>query len=266
MPTFSRAAQSDSVKGMAPHTFDVLATQIPKLAQRIWLDEIAGEPALNALLAELKLPQIEYFDGTAYGSLELEFAELADPAAAERKLRAAISKLAGKAAGSEKYWDLGGYQLTLRMHDDSIRLTFQSQYSLPEYRAAARDWLGGADSMEWMVAHRLIDPAHAEQNERGFFEKPEWGGMGWPLARLHEGKARVTGSLNPSANPPGVRPASAAAGTTQAIDYFSEVLGAPDDAERVARGIAQPVWTRGDRSFSCVGMGARARSLSFIER
>lgn len=245
--------------------FDRLATQIPKLAQRIWLDEIAGEPALNALLAELGLPQIEYLDGTAYGSLELDFGGLADPAAAERRLRAAISKLAGKAAGSEKYWDLGGYQLTLRMRDGSMRLAFQSQYSLPEYRAAARDWLAGADSMEWMIAHRLIDPANAEQNERGFFEKPEWA-MGWPLARLHEGKARVTGSLNPSANPPGVKPASAAAGATKAIEYFSEVLGAPDDAERVARGLAQPVWTRGDRSFSCVGMGARARSLSFIER
>ena len=256
---------ADSVEGMAPQDFDVLVTQIPKLAQRIWLDEIAGEPALNVLLAELKLPQIEYFDGTAYGSLELDFVELADQAAMERKLRAAISKLAGKAAGSEKYWDLGGYQLTLRMYEDSMRLTFHSQYSLPEYRAAARDWLDGADSMEWMVAHRLIDPAHAEQNGRGFFEKPEWG-MSWPLARLHEGKARVTGSLNPSANPPGVRPASAAAGAARAIDYFSEVLGAPDDAERVARGAAQPVWTRGNRSFSCVGMGARARSLSFIER
>jgi len=250
---------------MAPHDFDVLATQIPKLAQRIWLDEIVGEPALNALLDELGLPQIEYFDGTAYGSLELKFGEPADPSAAERKLRAAISKLAGKAAGSEKYWDLGGYQLTLRMYDGSMRLTFQSHYSLPEYRAAARDWLAGADSMEWMVAHRLIDPANAEQNERGFFEKPEWG-MGWPLARLHEGKARVTGSLNPSANPPGVRPASAAAGVTNAIDYFSEVLGAPDDAERVARGAAPPAWTRGNRSFSCTGTGARALSLTFIER
>lgn len=211
------------------------------------------------------LLQLEYRDDTSYGYLEFDLAKLADPAASERKLRAAISKVAGKAAGSEKYWDLGGYQLTLRMHDDSMRLTFQSQYSLPEYRAAARDWLDGTDSMEWMVAHRLIDPAHAEQNERGFFEKPEWG-MSWPLARLHEGKARVTGSVNPSANPPGIRPASAAASATQAIDYFSEVLGAPDDAERVARGAAQPVWTRGDRSFSCVGMGARARSLSFIER
>lgn len=258
-----------SVENMTetPLEFDVLVAKLPQLAQRIWLGEITGAPALNALLAELDLPQIDYDgDRTRYGRQRVKFVMPEDVKAAERRLRAAISKLAGKAAGNSKYWDLGGYEFTVEIYEDQLTYRFASLYSLPEYRAAARGWLDGADSMEWLVKHRLIDPANAEQNERGFFEKPEWG-MSWPLARLHEGKARVSGSLNPSSNPPGVRPKSAEAGGLAIVEYLSEALGEVTDPEGVARHLAQAIWSHGDRSVSMRGiMGARARSIEFTEK
>ena len=182
------------------------------------------------------LLQLEYRDDTSYGYLELDLAKRADPAASERKLRAAISKVAGKAAGSEKYWDLGGCKFTLDMCDDGVQVLF---------------------------THRLIDPRNAEQGETGFFEKPVWGAS-WPLCRLHNGLVRVSGHTSPSANPPGVRPKSVVDSGQQLGDYFVAELGESDAPESFVGYSTTRAWTRDSRTVKISALEGRgfARSSS----
>ncbi|WP_156316599.1 hypothetical protein [Leucobacter japonicus] len=248
--------------------FDDVLTALPALAATIWHDEVSSQEDLRDLLESSGLPRkIEYNDGlddddavSPRVSTRFQVTGRDDDAASERRLRAAISRSAGKAVGTDKHWDLGSFEFRIRCRGDEFTLDFQRKFSLAAVRAAAADWLAGDPGVAWLLAHELIDSGtEPESNE--FWPKPARYSQSTLARFLPDGTVRAHLYLDASSVPTGAKPKSDDAAYELTLAYLEESLGARTDPGPHTR----PSWTRGTRTFEFYRMRSRSRSAQFTE-
>ncbi|GED40395.1 hypothetical protein MOX01_35370 [Microbacterium oxydans] len=245
---------------------DALMTALPALLGQVQREQTMTREQLTAELGTLGLHQPVYDDGLPEDDevnehlwVRAPLTGVGDTAAAERQLRTAISRKAGKTIGSDKHWDLGPFKVTARIRrDGELELWFVGTYSLRVLRDAAKDYLDGADPMTWLLAHELIDEG-AEENERGFFPKPKWVSQN-PTARLlPDGGVSASLTFPAARRPPGATAKNDDDAYAATLAYLEEALGERDDPSPNRT----PVWTRGARKFTFYRMRSSTRSARF---
>ena len=252
------------------YSFDTILATLPRLFERVWSEAISTRKELQAAFDDAGIAHpIVFRDDHSRVFYDLALEPVEDVEAAERRLRSAITRRTAKPSGSLKGWDLGSFEMSLRLvarPDDNffLALIIQQHHSLQDIRAAARDWLDGMGGVSWLVKHRFIDAADAEVNERGFYARPATLATR-SRARLHD-DGRVTMSLHqdPGMRPAGVKSASDDEAYDNAKAFLFELLGDADEAPAYQG--AKAKWVRGDREFSYRRMRSRSRSVDFWEK
>lgn len=245
---------------------DDLMTSLPALLGEVQREQTMTQEQLRAELANLGLHKTVYDDGLPEDDevdehlwVRAQLAGVDDEAAAERRLRTAISRKAGKTVGSDKHWDLGPFKVTARVRSGGeFELWFVSTYSLRVLRDAAKDFLNGADGMTWLLKHGLID-AGTDQNERGFWPKPAWVSQNPTAQVLPDGSASASLFFPAARRPPGVTAKTDDDAYAATLTYLEEALGERDDPSPNRT----PVWSRGGRRFTFYRMRSSSRSARF---
>ncbi|WP_284251757.1 hypothetical protein [Litorihabitans aurantiacus] len=236
-----------------------LPTTVPALLTTIWRDALATVGELEAALADVGLPTLTRGEPPRV-ELEVPLDGVEDVDALLKRVRLACSRAVGKAVGSDKHWDLGSYDAGVCVARGSLWVSLHAKVSLEQVRAAAADFLAGADGVPWLLAHGFAD-AGAERKETGFWPRPA-GLVHSTSARLFDdGRVRAHFFLDPGARPPGVSTRSDDEGYAASLAHLAEVLGERDDPRPSAR----PVWTRGGRRFTFYRMSSRSRSVLYEE-
>lgn len=247
--------------------FDGILTHLPAICGAVSGEQATTREQLVAELAAIGLHEVRYDDGededeevSPYLWIRADLTGVDDDAAAERRLRTAISRQAGKTIGSDKHWDFGPFTMTARVIGGELELQFTSTYSLRAVRAAAKDFLDGADGKTWLLTHGLIDEG-AVQNDKGFWPKPA-GVSQNPTGRMFpDGRVRASLTFPASRRPPGLIAKSDDDAYVATLTYLTEVLGECDDPSPSHT----PVWSRGQRKFTFYRMSSSSRSVTFEE-
>lgn len=161
----------------------------------------------------------------------------------ERRLRTAVTRRLGKPSGTDKHWDVGLHEATVLVRA-SVSVILHPAYSLEELRAAALEWLDGAEWSAWL-------------DEQGY-ARSEGAGPTLSRASVHERDDRrsVTLFLEAGARVRDSKPADDDESFALTLGYLGDALG-----ESVTSG----VWVRGRRSFSIRRMRSHTRSVAFTE-
>ncbi|EWS80387.1 hypothetical protein BF93_03770 [Brachybacterium phenoliresistens] len=176
-----------------------------------------------------------------------------DLAGFEKRLRRAMTRLLGRPSGGEHLWDVGCGDLGLSIWLRRVRLVLRPHVSYAQLRAAAVEWLDGADLQAWLIEHGLA-PADISPSD-GIWDSPSRRPF---HARVQstEGRATVTFSLDPGARPPGDRSGSDDERFASTLEYLAEVLGYSE---------IEGFWYRGSRSFRIWRLKSRSRSIEFLQ-
>lgn len=247
--------------------FEWVLAHLPAVCGAVSREQTTTREQLEAELAAIGLHEERFDDGEDEDDevspvlwVRAVLIGADDDAAAERRLRTSISRQAGKTTGSDKHWDLGPFTMTARVWGGELELQFISTYSLRAVRAAAKDFLDGADGKTWLLAHGLIDEG-AVQNDEGSWPKPA-GMSQHPTGRMFpDGRVRASLTFPASRRPPGLIAKSDDDAYVATLAYLTEVLGERDDPSPSRT----PVWSRGHRRFTFYRMSSSTRSAMFEE-
>lgn len=229
-------------------TPDALVVQVPAFLESLWLLESRDPAILDAAFLEAglvysaKRARHRRPDSRAF---HLALAEEPAPTF-ERRLRAAVTKVLGKPAGSDKHWDLGCHIAVITVVNRTLGIHLRPRFSVRELRDAAADWLAGTSPEAWLASHGL-DAPDTQSSVHGtrvriYGESP---------GSLHAGLF-----IEPGARPPLARPTSDDENLELTLHYLADGLGTPE---------ATGLWRRGARSFSFHRMRSRTRSISFVQ-